>query len=165
MKYTAIVDGERLDVALVRTITGAIEAEIDGKKYVLDLQSVEPGVYWLQWRNRSIEISVSPNGDGYAVSVSGRRLSVEVVDSRAALSKAGRQGDAGTVELRAPMPGKVVKVLVREGDSVQSNQGLIVIEAMKMQNEVKSPRSGVVRKLGVKENAAVNSGDLLAIVE
>jgi len=63
------------------------------------------------------------------------------------------------------MPGKVVKVLVREGDSVQANQGLIVIEAMKMQNEVKSPKSGVVRKLGVKESAAVNSGDLLAIVE
>jgi len=165
MKYTAIVDGERLDVELVRTITGAIEAEIDGKKYVLDLQSVEPGVYWLQWKNRSIEISVSSNGDGYAVAVSGRRLSVEVIDSRAALRKAGRQGDAGAVELRAPMPGKVVKVLVREGDSVQSNQGLIVIEAMKMQNEVKSPKSGVVRKLGVKESAAVNSGDLLAIVE
>src|SRR5688572_7433324 len=135
MKYTAIVDGERLDVDLVRTTTGEIEAEIDGKKYVLDLQSIEPGVYWLQWKNRSIEITVSPNGDGYAVTVSGRRVSVEVIDSRTALRKAGRQGDAGAIELRAPMPGKVVKVLVREGDSVQSNQGLIVIEAMKMQNE------------------------------
>jgi len=63
------------------------------------------------------------------------------------------------------MPGKVVKVLVNEGAAVEMNQGLLVIEAMKMQNEIKSTKKGTVRKLGVKESTAVNAGDLLAIVE
>jgi biotin carboxyl carrier protein len=63
------------------------------------------------------------------------------------------------------MPGKVVKVLVEEGAAVEMNQGLLMIEAMKMQNEIKSPKKGVVRKLGVTEGAAVNSNDLLATVE
>jgi len=90
---------------------------------------------------------------------------VELLDARAALRKAAHHGQAGTVELRAPMPGKVVKVLVAEGTAVELNQGLLVIEAMKMQNEIKSPKQGVVRQLAAMEGAALNAGDLLAIVE
>jgi biotin carboxyl carrier protein len=63
------------------------------------------------------------------------------------------------------MPGKVVKVLVEEGTAVEMNQGLLVIEAMKMQNEIKSPKQGIIRKVGVKDAGAVNAGDLLLIVE
>jgi Acetyl/propionyl-CoA carboxylase, alpha subunit len=67
--------------------------------------------------------------------------------------------------VRAPMPGKVVRLLVAEGAEVNANQGLLVMEAMKMQNEIKSPKKGVVRKLSVAEGVAVNSGDLLASIE
>jgi len=165
MKYTAIIDGRSIDLELSRGEAKIIEAEIRGEKYVLDVENLEPGVYLFHWNNRSIEISVNPNGDSYAVSVDGRHIDVEIVDARAALQKAGQHGHAGTVELRAPMPGKVVRVLVSEGATVDMNQGLLVIEAMKMQNEIKSPKNGVVRKLGVKETAAVNAGDLLAVVE
>jgi biotin carboxyl carrier protein len=165
MKYTAIIDGDRLEIELTRTENGALEADVEGEKYIVDILSVERGVYWFQWKNRSIEISITPNADGYAVSVGGQRLEVEVIDARAALRKAARQGQSGIVELRAPMPGKVVKVLASEGTSVEMNQGLLIIEAMKMQNEIKSPKKGTVRKVGVKESAAVNAGDLLAIVE
>ena len=142
-----------------------IEAEVDGKKYTLSVQAVEPGVYWLAWNHRSVEISVSSNGDAYVASVAGRRMNVEILDARNALRKAAQHGQAGSVELRAPMPGKIVKVLVSEGAAIEANQGLLVIEAMKMQNEVKSPKKGTVRKIGVKETAAVNAGDLLVIVE
>jgi biotin carboxyl carrier protein len=165
MKYTAIIDGDRLEIELIRADDKVIEAETGGRKYILDVRAVEPGVYWLQWQNRSIEISLTPNGDAYAVSMAGKRINVEVIDARAALRKAAHQGQIGTVELRAPMPGKVVKMLVSEGDPVETNQGLVVIEAMKMQNEIKSPKKGIVRRLGVKEMAAVNAGDLLVIVE
>jgi biotin carboxyl carrier protein len=165
MKYTAIIDGERLEIELVRAERGVIQAEIGGEKYVLDVQAVEPGVYWFRWKDRSIEISVTPNTDTYVVSVNGQRIDVEIIDARGALRKAAQHGHAGTVELRAPMPGKVVKLLVSEGAAVDMNQGLLVIEAMKMQNEIKSPKKGTVQKLGVKETAAVNAGDLLAIVE
>jgi biotin carboxyl carrier protein len=166
MKHTVIIDGQPFDIELVRRSDDeTIEAEIGGRKYTLNVQAVEPGVYWLAWNHRSIEISVSPNGDVYVASVNGGRMNVEIVDARNALRKAAQHGHAGTVELRAPMPGKIVKVLVHEGAAVEANQDLLVIEAMKMQNEVKSPKKGTVRKIGVKETAAVNAGDLLVIVE
>jgi biotin carboxyl carrier protein len=63
------------------------------------------------------------------------------------------------------MPGKIVRVIAAEGDEVEAGQGLIVVEAMKMQNEIKSPKQGKVTKIAVKEASAVNAGDLLVIVE
>jgi len=81
------------------------------------------------------------------------------------LRKAAQQGKAGIVELRAPMPGKVVRVLVSEGAAVQAHQGILIVEAMKMQNEIKSPKSGIVRKIRVASDAAVNAGAILAVVE
>jgi biotin carboxyl carrier protein len=169
MKYTAVIGGEPLDIEVTRKESGIIEAEIAGTKYVLDAREVEAGVFSVNWNNQSIEISVvrngATNGNNYVVSIAGRRIPVELLDARAALRKAAHHGQAGTVELRAPMPGKVVKLLVAEGAAVELNQGLMVIEAMKMQNEIKSPKQGVVRQLGVKEGAALNAGDLLAIVE
>src|SRR5689334_1795460 len=164
MKYSAIIDGKRIAIELTRGNGTTVEAELDGEDYVLDIEAVEAGVYWLNWNSRSIEISVAPDGDAYVVSVGSRRVNVEIVDAGTALRKATQHAQSGRVELRAPMPGKVVKVLVNEGSTVEANQGLLVIEAMKMQNEIKSPKQGIV-KLGVKEAAAVNAGDLLATVE
>src|SRR6266513_2115099 len=118
MKYTAIIDGERLAIEVIglsRIETGTVEAVIGGEKYVVEVRTVEPGVYWFQWNHRSIEISVTPNGDAYIVSMANLHLDVEIIDPRAALKKAAQQGQVGTVELRAPMPGKVVKVLISEG--------------------------------------------------
>ena len=80
-------------------------------------------------------------------------------------SRASRDDGKGPRKLVAPMPGKVVRVLVQEGTDVEAGQGVVVVEAMKMQNEIKSPKKGVVRKLVASENAAVNAGDVLAVVE
>jgi len=165
MRYTAIINDERLEVDLTRIDNRTIAAEVNGQKYVLDAQAFEQGLYWFNWNNRSFEISVTPNREKYDVSVGDIRLNAEIVDARSALRKASQQSHTGTVELRAPMPGKVVKVLVNEGDAVEANQGLVVVEAMKMQNEIKAPKKGIVKKLGVKEAAAVNAGDLLVVVE
>ena len=165
MKVTAIIDGERIELELARSEPAAIEAQVGDRKYVIETRVVEPGVYWFNWNHRSMEISVVPNGEGYVVSVDSRRIPVEIVDARSALRKAAQHGHDGVVELRAPMPGKIVKVLVDEGAEVQANQGIVVMEAMKMQNEIKSPKAGIVKKLGVKEGAPVNAGDLLAVVE
>ncbi|MGB7601077.1 MAG: biotin/lipoyl-containing protein, partial [Candidatus Sulfotelmatobacter sp.] len=73
--------------------------------------------------------------------------------------------DHGPKNIVAPMPGKVVRLLVREGDEVEMGAGVAVVEAMKMQNEIKSPKKGTVQKILVTEGAAVNAGDVLAIVE
>jgi biotin carboxyl carrier protein len=73
--------------------------------------------------------------------------------------------DHGPKNLTAPMPGRIVRVLVKQGDEVEAGAGVVVMEAMKMQNEIKSPKKGTIQKIMVSEGAAVNSGDVLAIVE
>jgi biotin carboxyl carrier protein len=164
MKYTAIIDGEQVDIELVQK-GNLIETEIGGRRYVLEAKAVQPGVYWLNWNNQSMELAVTPNSDGYMVSLAARQVRVEILDPRTVLRRAARHDHAGTVEIRAPMPGKIVRVLVAEGAEVQANQGVVVMEAMKMQNEIRSPKQGTVRRLHVTESGVVNSGDVLAIVE
>jgi biotin carboxyl carrier protein len=165
MKFTAIVQGEQVELELKKVGTHTIEVEVGGRKYTAEAKAVEPGVVWINWNNQSLELGVTQGSDSYIVSWQDRRIPVEIADARAALRKAAQHGQAGVVELRAPMPGKIVKVLAVEGAEVRANQGILVMEAMKMQNEIKSPKQGIVRKLAVIEGAAVNSGDLLAIVE
>ena len=165
MKYKAIVDQQRVEIELEKSGTHGIEARIDGRLYSVESKEVEPGVYWFNWNGRSLEISVTAGVDGYTVSIGRHRIAVEVLDARTALKKAAQHGHDGVVEVRAPMPGKVVKLLVAEGTEVAANQGILVMEAMKMQNEIKSPKKGIVRKLTAAEGVAVNSGDVLAIVE
>ena len=96
----------------------------------------------------------------------GARYSAEVRDPR---SLRNRRADAETAhgprKLTAPMPGKVVRLLVQEKEEIEQGQGLLVMEAMKMQNELKSPKKGVVQKILAAEGANVNAGDVLAIVE
>lgn len=165
MKYTVIIDGQRIVLETEKTDPPIVEVVVAGKRYELNCKAVEPGVYWLSWQNRSIELSVAPNGDGYNVSVGNKRFSVEVEDERAALRKISQASLDGEVELRAPMPGKVIRVLAEQGAEVQANQGVLVMEAMKMQNEIKSPKGGKVKRLGVANGAAVNAGDILAVIE
>ena len=165
MKYTAIVQGQNVEIEFNRKPHGVIEAQIGGRTYKLEGKAVEAGTYWLTQDNESLEIGVSPGVDGYIVSLHGRRIPVEILDTRTALRRAAQHGQDGVVQIRAPMPGKVIKILVADGTEVEANQGIVVLEAMKMQNEIKSPKKGVVHKLGVKEGSAVNAGDLLATVE
>lgn len=165
MRYTVVVANERVDLEIDLNDPRTVVALVDGRAYSLEAKSVEPGVYWFNWNNRSVELSVTPAGEAYTVSVDGIRYPAEILDARAALRKAAQQGHDGVVELRAPMPGKIVKILLQPGTEVSANQGVLVMEAMKMQNEVKSTKSGIVKRIAVQENAAVNAGDLLAIVE
>ena len=165
MKYTVIVAGERVELEIDLSDPRKIVAQVAGRAYSLETKTVEPGVYWFNWNNRSIELSVTPAGEEYTVSVNGLRYPAEILDARAALRKAAQHGHDGVVALRAPMPGKIVKILLQPGTAVSVNQGILVMEAMKMQNEVKSPKSGIVKRVAVQENAAVNAGELLAVVE
>ena len=164
MKYGATIRDETLEVDLNRRAANMVEAEIGGQKYVLEARAVQPGFYWLNWENRSIEAVVTEKNGSYLVMLGGRQVLVELGDLRTALRQT-HQGQTGVARIRAPMPGKVTRLLVEEGAEVQANQGILVMEAMKMQNEIKSPKTGIVKKLGVTPGAAVNSGDLLAEVE
>ena len=138
---------------------------IDDRAIEADAAEVTPGVYSILIEGTSLEARVEPQGAGLRVIVAGREYTVAVRDPRqwrrhrgAALEAGGRQ------RVTAPMPGKIVRVLVKAGETVEAGQGILVVEAMKMQNEVRSPKSGTVERLLVSENQAVGAGDVLAVV-
>ncbi|MFN3323016.1 MAG: biotin/lipoyl-containing protein [Bryobacteraceae bacterium] len=126
---------------------------------------VEPGVYSVVLDGRSYEARVSPSGRGWGVDVGPSHFEVEAADPRSSRGRARTFAGDERLELKAPMPGKVVRVLVEPGGTVEAGQGLVVVEAMKMQNEMKSPRPGVVAAVRVQEGATVNAGDVLVVVE
>lgn len=117
--------------------------------------------------------SVLLNGRSYRVSkgagkeiwVNGRLLSMEVFDPRDLRPGQGSIANHGRQEITASMPGKVIRVLVAAGDAVEEDQGLVVVEAMKMQNEMKSPKSGRVVEVRVQANVTVSAGEILVVVE
>ena len=129
---------------------------------------VRPGVFLLNWGTRSIEVSVFPE-DNFSIStvcIGSQRFSVEILDGRRMMQRTVRNSDhGGASEIRSPMPGKIVRVLLTAGAEVAAGQGIVVMEAMKMQNEMKSSMSGRIQKIEVVEGETVRSGDLIAIVE
>jgi biotin carboxyl carrier protein len=168
MQFKAVINGETVEVAFERSTAG-IEAAVDGRKYSLEASFVKPGIFLLHWASRSIEVSVLPEENMSSVSIvsiEGQRISVEILDGRRLLQRTVRHSDrGGASEIRSPMPGKIVRVLLTEGADVVVGQGIVVMEAMKMQNEMKSSMSGRIRKIEVAEGETVRSGDLIAIVE
>ncbi len=97
--------------------------------------------------------------------VNGAPMAVELFDPRASRPRHGSAAGRGRLNIAAPMPGKVVRVLVSQGDAVEEGQGLVVVEAMKMQNEMKSPKAGRVVEVRAKPDSAVGAGEVLMVVE
>lgn len=160
MNFAIRIDGRPLPLRL--------EGEGDG--WLVNGQSasvleVEPGIYSVLLAGGSFEARVERGEDGWIVHLGGRRFVLEVSDPRRLGRKSGALHREGRQKLAAPMPGKVVRVLVGEGEQVEAGQGLIVVEAMKMQNEVKAPQPGRVVSLAAREGAAVAAGEVLAIIE
>lgn len=137
---------------------------VDGQPIEADVFEVSPGVYSILLGGRSLETRVRPLGAHLEVEVGTRPISVQVIDPRRLVRAGHDLAMEGRQQVEAPMPGKVVRVMVKQGGMVEAGQGILVLEAMKMQNEVKSPKSGMVERLTVKEGQAVNAGDVLAVV-
>jgi biotin carboxyl carrier protein len=136
-------------------------AEINGEASLIE---VEPGIYSVLWNGRSFEAKVAfDKGRGF-VDVGGRHYAVSAEDPRE-LSRASPSMSSRREDIVAPMPGKVVRVLVSEGAEVEAGQGIAVIEAMKMQNEMPAPKRGRVVALRAKQGATVGAGELLATIE
>jgi biotin carboxyl carrier protein len=125
----------------------------------------EPGVCSILMDGRSYEPRVEVTAAGLVVVIDGFRFEVDVRDPRRFSRKqSGRTGE-GLQTVAAPMPGKVVRVLVAPGDAIAAGQGLVVVEAMKMQNEMKATRAGRVLTVTVKEGATVTAGEVLMTFE
>ena len=160
MTARVIVNGKPILLALRRNADGWT-FECNGKSGQALVTQSERDVYHVLLDERSFEVRVS----GDRMDVNGHELHVVLEDPRDVPSDTAAAGVQGRQSIAAPMPGKVVRVLVSEGDTVERDQGIVVIEAMKMQNEMKSPKAGRVVSLFAKEGSTVASGEILAVVE
>jgi len=130
-----------------------------------EIIQVERGVYSVLLEGRSYEARIEQGDGRVVVFIDGHRFEVEVRDPRRRSRKAAGGGTEGRLNVTVPMPGKVVRLLVAAGDTVTAGQGLLVVEAMKMQNEIKAPKAGRVVSLTAQEGATVAAGDVLAVIE
>lgn len=164
MKLEIELGGKTRKLEVNRT-GGRLECLIDGRAMEADAIEVSPGVYSILIGSASIEARVEPSATGLRVIVGGREHDVRVRDPRQWERHRGTAAEAeGRQPLIAPMPGKIVRVLVKAGEAVEAGQGIVVVEAMKMQNEVRAPKSGTVERLLVSENQAVSAGEVIAVV-
>jgi biotin carboxyl carrier protein len=137
----------------------------DGHPLDADGKEVSPGVYSILVQGESFEVRVERIGAELHAATQGREYKIAICDPREwKKNRAGAAEAEGRQQVLAPMPGKVVRVLVAAGDQVQAGQGLMVVEAMKMQNEIRAPKSGKIERLSVTEGQTVNSGEVVAVV-
>jgi len=165
MIYEVVLEGVTRRVEIVER-EGKTIVTLDGKELFPDIAQPEPEVLSLVLDGRSYEVKRQVTAIGTRLLIGEAVFDVEVRDPRSFRARKRKAGvDEGPQKITSPMPGKVVRVLAAEGTEVEAGQGVIVIEAMKMQNEMKSPKKGRVTKILAPEGAAVNTGDGLAIVE
>lgn len=165
MKLRVLI-GEREEDLLLKLEEGRISAEIGDRVYALQVRELEAGGYLFFLNTNVHECRVNERGDTFDVTIHGRSQAVTIVDPKRLRS--GQNSDRhhhGVAEILAPMPGKVVRVHTEAGAAVGKGAGVVVVEAMKMQNEMKSPRDGVVVSIKVKPGDTVNAGDVLAVIE
>lgn len=169
MKLQAELNDEKHEIEIERD-GEKVFASIDGRSYQLEASEPESNVFLLKNGNRIFEIFVSPPaekaGEPYRVKLKNHELEVALIDPKRLRGAGGAGGSAeGAAEIKTAMPGKIVRVLVDAGAEIEKGDGVIVVEAMKMQNEMKSPKNGTVKEIRFSEGATVNAGDVLAVIE
>ena len=165
MLYEVTINGQMRRVELLRQ-NGGWQCKLDGRELALDVVVISPDIISIVYEGKSFEARRDQTSVAQRIWIQGESYVAEVNDPRSFSGRKKRAGqEDGPRKLTAPMPGKVVRVLLSDASEVESGQGILVIEAMKMQNEIKSPKKGTIQKILVQAGASVNAGDLLAIVE
>jgi biotin carboxyl carrier protein len=164
MTYDVAIDGNNYHLELDR-VEGRWACHLDGREIEVDAVLARPDVLSLRIGNKAYEVKCERVAQELHVWIGSARFAAEVRDPRSLRGRVPAVDDHGPRKLTAPMPGKIVRVLLSQGAEVEAGTGVLVVEAMKMQNEIKSPKKGTIRKILVIEGAAVNAGDVLAIVE
>jgi biotin carboxyl carrier protein len=163
MIYDATVDGHSVRVE-VRGKDGRYTVLLDGRELAVDAREAGAHVLSMIVDGRSHEVGIERREGGYRVAIRGQVLEVALVEGARGEAVPRRAG-AGPARVQAPMPGKLVRVLVSAGEEVGAGQGLVVMEAMKMENEIRAPRAGRVKEAPVREGQAVETGALLVLLE
>ena len=153
-------------IELERSATGR-RVTLDGRPVAVDAVEISSNTLSLLLDGQCFEVSVTPSADGkLKLQTGAQEFTAEVIDPRAWSGRRHSQVEAeGRQQILAPMPGKVVRLLVKAGDHVEAGQGLLVVEAMKMQNEMKAPRAGTIVEIKVQPGATVAAGDILIKIE
>ncbi len=168
MKLHAEIGGDKREIE-IRQEDGRVFADLDGQEYDLEVSEPEPGVYLFKHEGRVYEASVSRSKsttETTHVRIGTVEFDIRLTDPKRLRSAAsGTEHADGIAEIRTAMPGKVVRVLLQPGSEVDAGASVLVVEAMKMQNELKAPKAGTIKEIRVKEGAAVSAGDVLATIE
>ncbi len=170
MKYevqlASFSSGEKTRVIELERNPSGWRVALDGRPVAVDAVEIAPNTLSILLGGRSFEITVTPSADGkLKLQTGAQEFTAEVIDPRAWSGRRHSHVEAeGRQQIVAPMPGKVVRLLVKAGDRVEASQGLLVVEAMKMQNEIRSPKTGTVERVFAKEGQPVNAGEVLCIV-
>ncbi|HXN73684.1 MAG TPA: biotin/lipoyl-containing protein [Candidatus Acidoferrales bacterium] len=165
MKCEIELGGQSRSVELTHTDERACWT-IDGRTLDANAVEVSPGIYSILIAGKSIEARVEAKSDSeLRVAGAQHEFSVTIRDPRQwKRNRAAGAEVEGRQQITAPMPGKIVLVLVKTGDTVEVGQGIVVVEAMKMQNEIRSPKSGMVERLLVMAGQTVNTGEVVAVI-
>jgi biotin carboxyl carrier protein len=166
MTYDIVVDGQNHRVELTRGERNWL-CKMDDQLFEVDAALTARDVMSLLLGGDAFEVKRERPlaGDVHMV-IGSECYAVQVQDARSLHTRRARGvGDAGSQRITAPMPGKIVRVLVAETDRVKAGQGIIVVEAMKMQNELRSPKDGRVQRVLTSEGSTVNAGDTLVVIE
>lgn len=164
MLFDVTIEGRkhRLELDLIE---GRWHGKLDGCDFLIDAVSAGRDVLSVLFDGKAYEVKRERTPTETHFWVGPVRYDVELSDPRSLRSRKARAGlENGPVKLVSSMPGKVVRVLAGEKTEVEAGQGVLVVEAMKMQNEIKSPKKGIVQKILASEGAAVNAGDVLAVI-
>ncbi len=163
MKIT-VKTGDREHEVTVERRDGMLRVVVDGTPHLVDARHLEADFHSIMMEGRSYELSIEADGDRYHVRHGASQRTVSLTDA----TRRGRDGlraaGHGPASVVSVMPGKVVRVLVAEGDEVAAGQGLVVVEAMKMENEIGAPRAGRVASIDVEPGRAVEAGTTLLVI-
>ncbi len=175
MKLIGILDSKEYEIVVENSDQPHLfYVSLEGRSYTLDAHAMPSEIVTVLIDNRSYDVdldrlNISNALDGrMAVRVRGRVIDLEMLDERRKKMKDAQAThffESGFVRILSPMPGKIVRVLVSESEEVTEGQGLVVVEAMKMENELKSPKNGAVKEVFTKAGDSVDSGALLMTIE
>ncbi len=164
MKLNLKVNGMDREIEIVERGPACRFRFANGAERAADVAAIGAGLYSILLDGRSYDVQVERTPQNLIVVLEGHRFEVEVRDPRRWQGRTGSHAGDAVQTLAAPMPGKVVRVLAAVGDPVEAGQGILVVEAMKMQNEMKAGRAGRVMTVTVREGATVTAGEVLATI-
>lgn len=166
VKLASAGSAEKLRVIELERAATGWRVTLEGRPVAVDVVEITSNTLSLLLDGQSIEVSVTPSADGkLRLQTGAQEFTAEVIDPRAWSGRRHGQVEAeGRQQILAPMPGKIVRLLVTAGEHVEAGQGLLVVEAMKMQNEIRSPKSGTVERVFAREGQPVIAGEILCVV-